>query len=398
MKTKRIKSFTIALGSLLFLSIANAFAMDGNKTEQFGANELLAKVLRKLESAGTLQYNYLLEINYFSENYSSGVTGTAYLDFSANVPVIGFRYQLEDENSKFVYNGTESFFLDKGRKTMRVTPKPSLNDFTGLTPVYNSLVTLRKALPSVIVDNDIQKSISDTSYAKQDFHLVKLVLDKRTIERLGGFSELTTKRKITYDIIIDKSSLMPVQIIQGNSVNNDFVRSVFSNVSTNAVPPSELSWFYSSYTADFAVSHKKTLEPLAKNTLAPDWQLPMLANNEAMRLSQLKGKVVLLEFWTKNCGHCILAVPKLNALADRFKRKDFAVLGVNLYDSQQDVESFYQKNRPNYKTVLEGGKVAEEYGIGSYPMVVLLDKQGKVLYTGGLDEQEIVKYVQQALK
>ncbi|QCR21373.1 TlpA disulfide reductase family protein [Pontibacter sp. SGAir0037] len=172
---------------------------------------------------------------------------------------------------------------------------------------------------------------------------------------------------------------MPVQIIQGNSVNNDFARSVFNNIITHPENPSELSWYYSSYTPDFALSHKKALEPLARNSVAPDWQLPMFGSSEVMRLSQLKGKVVLLEFWNKNCGYCISAVPKLNALAEKFPRKDFIVLGVNLHDRKEDVDSFYQKNRPNYRTVLDGGKVAEEYGIDAYPVVVLIDKQGKVI-------------------
>jgi hypothetical protein len=74
------------------------------------------------------------------------------------------------------------------------------------------------------------------------------------------------------------------------------------------------------------------------------------------------------------------------------------VLGVNLHDKKEDIDSFYRRNKPDYKTVLEGSNVAEAYGIGFYPVVVLLDKQGKVVYTGGIDEQVLGKHIQDALK
>lgn len=389
---------SVVIGVVCFLLSGFATVPSVNKPEQPAADKVLTEVYKKLADLKTLRYTYQLELNYFSENYSQSVTGTSFIEFDTTDPIIGFKYQLEDKGFKQIYNGTESFVLDKSQKTMRLNPKPAFGDFTGLTPFYNSMVTLKKALPAVIADKAIYKSLSDTSIAQQDFYLVKLVLHKRTIERLGGFSELGLDRKVTYAIIVDKSSYLPVQIIQGNNVNDDVARSVFSQVTTKPVSPPELSWYYSSYADEFRLTRKKPLEPLALHATAPDWQLPLFGSSESLKLSQLKGKVLLLEFWNKNCGACILAVPKLNAITGKFRHKNFMVLGVNLHDKKEDIDSFYRRNKPDYKTVFEGGNVAEAYGIGFYPVVVLLDKQGKVVYTGGIDEQVIGKHIQDALK
>ncbi|MHC2991787.1 hypothetical protein OB13_09390 [Pontibacter sp. HJ8] len=388
----------VPIGVVCFLLFGFASSPSLNRSEQPTADKVLLEVYKKLESLKTLQYSYQLELNYSSENYKNTVSGTSFIEFAATDPILGFKYQLENEGSKLIYNGTESFVLDKSQKTMSLNPNPAFKYFAGLTPFYNSMVTLRKALPAVLADKDIHKSLSDTSIAQQDVYLVKLVLNQRAIERLGGFSELGVDRKVTYAILVDKSSYLPVQIIQGNNVNNDFARTVFSQVTTNPASPSELSWYYSSYTDEFSLTQKKPLVPLALRAAAPDWQLPLFGSSESLKLSQLKGKVVLLEFWNKNCGYCISAVPKLNAITGKFRHKNFMVLGINLHDKKEDVDNFYSRNKPGYQTVLEGGKVAEAYGVGFYPVVVLLDKQGKVVYTGGIDEQVLGKHIQEALK
>lgn len=372
--------------------------LNGKRAERPTADQLLAEVHRKLESVKTLRYRYLLELNYLSENYNSSISGTAFLDFSAPDSLLGFKYQIEGELHKFVYNGTESFTIDKSRKTMSLNTKPKFENFTGLTPFHNSVVTLKKSIPALIADKAIIKSVSDTSIAKQDFYLVKLVLNKRVIERLGGLSELSLERKIIYDIIIDKSSYMPLQVIQGNSVNQDFTRSVFSEIVVNPESPTELSWYYTSYTKEFPITRKKPLEPLALHASAPEWELPLLGSSQPMRLSQLKGKVVLLEFWTKNCGYCIAAVSKLNTLSKHFQGKGLVVLGVNLHDKVEDIHYFNQRTEPAYQTVYKGQKVAEEYGVGFFPTIVLLDKGGRVLYNGELREPALNGLILKALK
>ena len=378
--------------------LMGSFVLKDSNTDRTTADQLLTQVHKKLESIKAIQYGYLLELNYPSENYTSSISGTAFLDFSVRDSLIGFTYQLEDAHTKYVYNGTESFFLDKRQKTMRVNVQPKFENFTGITPFHNSLVTLGKAIPALITDNEIIKSASDTSIADQGFYLIKLVLNKRVIERLGGFSELTQDRKIIYDIIIDKNTYLPVQMLERNNVNKDFKRSVFNDVTTDPSRPAELTWYYTTYVKDFAVTRQKPVVPLALDSAAPDWELPVFDSNQSVSLRQLKGKVVLLEFWTKNCGYSIAAVPKLNTLSKQFEEKDVVVLGVNLHDKKEDIHNFNQRTNPNYETVYDGQQVAEAYGVSFYPTIVLLNKKGQVLSHGELDESALNHLIMKALR
>ncbi|MDO6391168.1 TlpA disulfide reductase family protein [Pontibacter sp. BT731] len=397
-----VSSTTRLIATIVFnfflTGVTAAFALNDRNSERPTAIQLLTDVHKKLESLKTLQYHYSLELNYVSEGYHQSISGIAFLDFSSPDSVIGFTYQIESEQNKFVYNGTESFTLDKVQKSLTVNAKPTFENFSGVTPFHNSLVTLRKVIPAILADRDIIKTVSDTSIAQQDFYLVKLVLNKRVIDRLGGFSDLSLERKINYDIIVDKSSLIPVQMIQGNSANSDFTRSVFSDVKTSPDIPAELSWYFSSYTSDFAIKRRKPLEPPALQTPAPEWELPLFDSSQSLRLSQLKGKVVILAFWTKNCGYCIAAVPRLNALSEKFQGKGLVVLGVNLHDNKEEIHNFNQRTKPAYKTVYDGQRIGEAYGVSFYPTIVVLDKKGKVLAHGELNESALNDIILKALK
>lgn len=399
LKAMRTLQAKLILSGCFFLSILSGLhPVLGQGADNPTADRVLSAVYEKLAGMRSLQYAYRLELNYASEDYHRALPGSAYLEFTPSDTLIGFRYQVEHDNMKFVYNGTESFVLDQDQKTMRLNTSPEFQYFAGITAFYNSLVTLRKAIPALIADKTIGKSIADTTMDKRECYVIRLTLDRRVIDRLGGFSELGTDRKVSYEITVEKESYLPVQILQRNDQNQDFMLTAFSRIMPDAASPSELSWYYSSYADQYKLTQKKALQPLQEHTAAPDWQLPLYGSPEAVQLQQLRGKVVLLEFWTKNCGYCISVVPALNSLVKRFAHEQVVVLGVNAHDTEEGINSFYKKNRPHYKSVFKGKGVSEAYGVGYFPAIVLLDKAGRVLYQGEYDQKKIEGLIRTALQ
>jgi thiol-disulfide isomerase/thioredoxin len=132
------------------------------------------------------------------------------------------------------------------------------------------------------------------------------------------------------------------------------LKTSFTSIDTNATSPTELSWYYSSYTKEYKPVKKNTAGVLLSNgTLAPDWKLETYNNNKTISLSNLKGQIILLDFWIKNCGPCIQSVPYLNELQNKFKDKNFKLISVNSYDSKEDISWFCNK----HNTVLMNGKI-----------------------------------------
>ena len=225
-------------------------------------------------------------------------------------------------------------------------------------------------------------------------------MQNKTLSGLGSFDTTTIKRKFFYKIVVDKAGFLPLHIIQTNDAEpKDYMLTSFTDFKSAVNTPSELSWYYSTYLNDYKPASQKQLALIQLNTTAPDWQLIFLNSNDSIRLSNLKGKVVLLEFWIKNCGYCIAAVPKLNALLEKYKGKKFQVIGINTLDTKDDINNFYKKNQPKFKTVYDyNGKVTTGYGVDAFPTIVLIDKNGVVLYAGNFDQEQLDNSLKAALK
>ena len=89
---------------------------------------------------------------------------------------------------------------------------------------------------------------------------------------------------------------------------------------------------------------------------APQFTGKFALNGKALSLSDLKGKVVLVDFWAVWCGPCIRAFPALSALHEEFKTKDLAVLGVTYY------QEIYTFDKEAGKLSVVGKRTKDETG------------------------------------
>ena len=97
----------------------------------------------------------------------------------------------------------------------------------------------------------------------------------------------------------------------------------------------------------------------------------------AFRLADLKGKVVVLDFWYRGCGWCIKAMPQLNGLTEDFAGQPVAVLGMNTDEDEADARFVIEKMGLKYPTVRAKG-AADKLGVEGFPTLVVIDKAGVV--------------------
>ena len=125
--------------------------------------------------------------------------------------------------------------------------------------------------------------------------------------------------------------------------------------------------------------HKRP-DLLPNNTTAPDWSLLSL-NNETISLSALKGNLVLLDFFYKSCHPCMLALPTLQRLHEKYENKGLQIIGIDPYDTKEkdDIDNFLSSRGVTYKILLGGKDIAKAYYVSGYPTIYLIDKEGKIL-------------------
>lgn len=118
--------------------------------------------------------------------------------------------------------------------------------------------------------------------------------------------------------------------------------------------------------------------------LAPEFELQNL-DGSMLKLSDLRGKVILLDFWATWCGPCRAGIPHLNDLYAAHKEEGLEIVGVSVDRDRGNtsgmdlVRQFTQKIRMDYPLVMADARTVNAYGgIRSIPTAFLIDRDGRV--------------------
>ena len=126
---------------------------------------------------------------------------------------------------------------------------------------------------------------------------------------------------------------------------------------------------------------------------APDFELKKL-DGTLLKLSDLRGRVVVLDFWATWCGPCVASLPKITDLGQEYKGADVDVIAVNIEQTSAEVRGLLDRLKISPLVVLDSdGSVARAYQAQAIPQTVIIDREGKVKQVivggGGTTETKI---------
>jgi peroxiredoxin len=118
-------------------------------------------------------------------------------------------------------------------------------------------------------------------------------------------------------------------------------------------------------------------EPTLAGKKAPAFSFTY--NGKPTQLSDMRGKVVVLNFWASWCPPCVEETPALNRLQARIERQGGTVLAVSVDDSESDYQKFLREQNVNFPTWRDPEKkVNLEYGTTIFPETYIIDRDGKI--------------------
>ena len=99
----------------------------------------------------------------------------------------------------------------------------------------------------------------------------------------------------------------------------------------------------------------------------------------SVRLSDYKGKVVLLDFWATWCHGCKTEIPWYMEFQNKYKDKGLSVIGVSMDDDGwKSVKPFIEANKMNYEVVIGNESLAKLYAVDALPVTLLIDREGNI--------------------
>ncbi len=137
--------------------------------------------------------------------------------------------------------------------------------------------------------------------------------------------------------------------------------------------------------ADSAKAQLYRIRNLSPGRVAPEIEGQDL-DGEPMRLSDYRGRVVVLVFWGSWCGPCMRSIPMEKALAARLRDQPFAIVGVNSDPDREQVKGVVAQEGITWRSWFDGGKtggpIAERWNIRGWPAIIVIDKGGVIRSKG----------------
>ncbi|MEN8179359.1 MAG: TlpA disulfide reductase family protein [Pseudomonadota bacterium] len=113
---------------------------------------------------------------------------------------------------------------------------------------------------------------------------------------------------------------------------------------------------------------------------APDFTLKSLSG-ENLKLSELRGEVVMVNFWASWCGPCRQEMPLLDQLYKRYQPMGFTILGVNVEEDAGVAKKVLQELPVSFPILFDQtNKISELYQVSAMPSTFLVDRDGKLRY------------------
>lgn len=115
------------------------------------------------------------------------------------------------------------------------------------------------------------------------------------------------------------------------------------------------------------------------NAPVPDLQAPGWINSRSVDWSSLRGKVVLLDFWSTGCGPCMDSLAKAEALQNKLSKRGFVVIGAAVGQGAKQTEEVVRKLGVSFPMAMVDWETLNRFAGGGVPAYYLIDRQGRIV-------------------
>lgn len=332
--------------------------------------ESIQSIISKLEGAENFSYKHVYKQKdptgdtLVMQNHDSFIK-------TPNEKIYGYKFSLatfdRSVNSNWIdlYDGSELYHIVPRDSTYKL-------EISRKSVIQSSLLERLKWMRSFAEKNPAKISESPDTLinASLTSHFVLNTRDT-TINNLHSYTRI--------HLFVEKATNLPLSILirarnadYGNGFNNYYVETSYSDYKFNqdnvsmTVPKS----FHQA-------KDTRSIPLLASGTTAPGWNL-YNTQGKKVTLAQLKGKVILLDFYFIGCIPCMKTIEPLNKLYEKFKNQNVVIASITGRDRLKAVKEFDKNYHINYPGFVDAADAVKAYHVVSFPTFYFIDKKGKI--------------------
>lgn len=331
-----------------------------------------------------MRYNIHYKMKYASREDTAEYFATCYFFRDQADTVLGGKYYVEYfRNGKLSgrrsYSDGISYFIDDSAKKILAFHSPEDRDpFRGNTADY---VILERFFQDTAWNSPFDSSykhvtLNDTTIGYRPVYHVRSTGVGSSYSS-GSVTDSYIDKEIGIKIV-SESTVGFMGGVQYNYFKLDSV--IFDGFDTSIIS--------SNYPREYSFElfkPKPELPLLSKGIVAPGLVGVQFPSGDTVRLSDHKGKLVLLDFFYTTCFPCVQAIPHLQATYEKYKDSGVVVLGIDPYESlekdKNKLTKFFDKERVTYPIILTQHTAGDDYHIEGYPTMYIVDRTGKIIHS-----------------
>ena len=363
-----------------------------NKTTENIINEYKNKIL----NFKSIEYDINYKMKYFSSDDTLNYNSHCILLRNKKDTIFGGEIWIKNDSIDRYYDLNNIYIINHNKKKItKYFPHKGQdwaingNTISGVKSIY---YFEPEKLLKYLKDTTTTHQFLDTIFNNHKHYILKY-----------KFADELPVEKQKKDIFFNSSNNLISKITYSVKFQNEYQYNEWNlkNIKGNKITSNNLKQKFKQLKEKYEIieyvePEKKEMEPLKNGVKAPIFKGTIFKIEKNIQLNDYKNKVILIDFWYKDCYPCIKAIPHLSKLNAKYSKKGLVVLGLNPYDKKEKnkkkLPDFVKINEMNYPIVFIEKEIVKDYKVRAFPTFYIIDKNGRIAHSQvGFGEKSVSK-------